>query len=53
MTRHGIDGRYPKHVRVAAGDTVETMGGDGVFPTDARGAWWPRSVVHREGRIKP
>lgn len=24
----------PKHVRVAAGDTVVTMGGDGVFPTD-------------------
>lgn len=24
----------PKHVRVAVGDTVVTMGGDGVFPTD-------------------
>lgn len=25
----------PKHVRVAVGDTVVTMGGDGVYPTDA------------------
>lgn len=24
----------PKHVRVASGDTVVTMGGDGVFPSD-------------------